>query len=90
MINIYLIDEFASEQFFLLQQRVFFHIVSEHISELLVGSEDSNLITFQCQRTLLIIIFTISPDFIALVDLPRIAEAHPKKMQLTVSILIMF
>ena len=57
---------------------------------LLVGSEDLNLITFQCQRTLRIVAFTDSPGFIVFVDLPRIAEAHPKKMQLTVSILIMF
>ncbi len=47
----------------------------------LVGSEDLNLITFQCQRTLHIVISTYSPGFIVFVDLPRIAEAHPKKMQ---------
>ena len=57
---------------------------------LLVGSEDLNLITFQCQRTLRIVIFTDSPGFIVFVDLPRVAEAHPKKMQLIVSISIMF
>lgn len=48
---------------------------------LLVGSEDLNLITFQCQRTLRIVIFTDSPGFIVFVDLPKVAEAHPKKMQ---------
>ena len=57
---------------------------------LFVGSEDLNLITFQCQRTLRIVIFTDSPGFIVFVDLPRVAEAHPKKMQLIVYISNMF